>query len=368
MRPGFSTASPFKTRIQLSACPNAAPHQAYPDDVTQPSQTAGTKQTDAFSRGEQPTSHETLRFGTHGESSRRRRANSNAPLETEMATELAVEDTFFMPLAHKKNPFTKKIHAMENDPAFRRELKSYNGKLDDSLEAKFSKFALGTTIGFGAYYLSAVTNSTGLGIMAGAATSPFFDDMNRGLVKRWHQPPKRVKQKTALEDIETETQAGRLVQEVGTEWPRLIEQVDSCHASIAPVMDLCHGKLHFSDPNETAALIGTALISRYPEQQDALKATLPKLKESLFARKFILPALQQTAHSRRGYGACPTEPENAVNGEHPGMQQAVDTMVKLAQQEAELLNRPVNLHHEKHRYRQHLRETLPRLIDYLSEE
>lgn len=295
-----------------------------------------------------------LTFGTGETASSSRSISSKSP-----EPQKPDDAQLFIHLPHRKNPFTQKIHEMEDDPAFRRELKTYNGKLDDSTQAKMSKFFVGSGLGFGAYFLSSVTGSTALGIVMGAASSPFFDDMSRGLVKKWHKPPHRVQQKDLLEALETETQAGRVVQALGTDWPRLVEQSDG--STLGTVMDLGRTRRHFTNPDEIVALIGTALISRYPEQQEALKAALPKLRHSHIARQFILPALQR-ASMPTGYGAC------SVNGEGHGLDMAVQGMVSMVDAERELLGLPLDRELERSKYQAHLQQAIPKLIDYLSEE
>lgn len=264
-------------------------------------------------------------------------------------------EAFFLPLEHTRNPFAEKLSQLETDPELKKQTKRYKKSLDDTLSARVTKSVIGTVMALGAYYISQFTGSPVVGILTGGATSPFLDGLSRSIVSTWQKPPALVDKKQTLEHLSQTIQNGALVQEVGKNLPERANLLSSAWERMPWPL---HGVRSFrSNAEHPVTLICTALISRYPEHQEALKKALPSLRGSYLAKKTLLPALRD-AVPHRNYGSV-------SHSESPAVQQAIQTMLDFNHHERHTLGHQPTLRAEAETYHHHLRQALPKLIEYL---
>lgn len=258
---------------------------------------------------------------------------------------------FFLQPVHNRNPFAQQLDELRKTPDFKKQLKRYQKSLDESLSGRITKSAVGTLVAMGAYYISQYTQSPIAGILAGGAAHPFLDGISRNIVKHWKKPPTIIVRRDSLEALHGH------VQELGTHWPRLTQSQSS--ETTSGIWTLLNWEKQTASPGNPTVLVLVAMISRYKEHQDALKAALPKIRDSALAQKELLPTLRQIMN-RDNYGSITSFEDNPI------IQKALIEMHTLSEQERATSGE----HHklaaaERAQYITHLKRSIPKLIDYL---
>lgn len=286
-------------------------------------------------------------------------ASSSAALLEEAREMRQNLDAFFLKTEFKENPFADALDKLEHSRAFRRQSNDYERSLVHSTPAKITVSLMGTMMAMGAYYVSRLTNSPVMGILAGGITSPLLDTLPRKAMKRWFPPSPLIQREKDLQQLDDEIQKGRLVSELGEVWPRLSFKRPRSLWHPAS-FDWHPGSFasRYPKPEEPVLLMLMALISRYPAQQDALKAALPNMKGKALTRQKILPVLRAIEQPAKLYGSVHREP-NAL------MLKAVDGMLAYVDKERQLLDSSPDRGEERQKYIAHLQKVLPQLIDYL---
>jgi len=272
-----------------------------------------------------------------------------------------LEDFFLRPM-FKENPFAEHLDRLEREWAFRKASRKYEYALEHSFPARVAVSCMGTAMGLGAYYISLLTNPV-MGILAGGFTSPLLDTIPKKAMRMWYPPFSILQREKALRDMDDEIEHGRLATELGEVWPRL--SFDKPGHPVKRLLRLASGNwrrddfaARFSTPEEPAVLIASALISRYPAQQEALKTALPRIRGKYATQRYILPVLRKMAEPAPGYRTFRREPS-------PLLCRVADTMLRYVDGERAQLDASINRDAEWQKYVNHLQKVLPDLIQYL---
>lgn len=286
------------------------------------------------------------------------KSRTNELEEVETPSGESIEESFFLRPLYERNPFAEKADELENNPLFRRQAKAYENRLEHSAGAKITKITVNSTLGYALLQLINVTHSPVLGIVAGCTTGLYTEPVSRGIVKLWEKPPELVSQKEALDQLDREIRTGKLVQTIGKDWPQLGQQKEG--EPFQTVTDFLSRKRPSASMDEPATLLGTALISRYPEHQDALKAALPEIRGKYQTRSKILPALER-AITTSEYQSC-----QAITG--PALEKGIQDMLQYGELERQYLETPFRRTEENRRYEAHLLRKLPDIVEYLEQD
>lgn len=179
------------------------------------------------------------------------------------------------------------------------------------------------------------------------AATPFLSEIHEKIMKRWKRPPALVERKQKLEQLGDEIKRTSGLTAIQ-------QQCDQGEKRFLPGI-----RFHSPSSQKTAVWIGSALISRYREPQEKLKALLPKLRGKEQTRKTIIPALRQLfLEANEQTGLLGQDPLDAM----------IEPMMTCLTQERTLLQKKVDPTEERLRYKAHLEKAIPQLIDYLSGE
>jgi hypothetical protein len=278
--------------------------------------------------------------------------------ETETPLGESIEESFFLRPHYERNPFAEKADELENNPLFRRQARAYENRLEHSAGAKITKIAVNSTLGYSLLQLINVTHSPVLGIVAGCTTGLYTEPVSRGIVKLWEKPPELVSQKEALDQLDREIRTGKLVKTIGKDWPQLGQHKEG--EPFQTVANFFSRKSQSGSMDEPATLLGTALISRYPEHQDALKSALPEIRGKYQTRSKILPALER-AITTSEYQSCQATPG-------PALEKGIQNMLQYGELERQYLDTPFRRNEENRRYEAHLLKKLPDIVEYLEQD
>ena len=269
---------------------------------------------------------------------------------------------FFLPPMFKENPFAERLDHLERDWHFRKASRKYEYALEHSFPARMAVSCMGTLMGLGAYCVSLLTNPV-VAILAGGFTSPLLDTVPKKAMRMWYPPFSILQREKALRDMDNEIEHGRLATELGDVWPRL--SLDKPGHPAKRLLRLARGNwrmgnfaARFSTPEEPAVLICSALISRYPAQQEALKKALPRIRGKYATQRYILPVLRKMTEPAAGYRTFHREPS-------PLLCRVADSMLRYVDGERAQLDAPINRDAEWQKYVSHLQKVLPDLIEYL---
>lgn len=283
---------------------------------------------------------------------------ANEPEEAETPSGESLEESFFLRPLYERNPFAEKADELESSPLFRRQSKAYENRLEHSTGAKITKITVNSTLGYALLQLINTTHSPVLGIVAGCTTGLYTEPVSRGIVKLWEKPPELVTQKEALDQLDQEIRTGKLVQTIGKDWPQLGQQKEG--EPFQTVTSFLSRKCQSGSIDEPATLLGTALISRYPEHQEALKAALPEIRGKYQTRSKILPALER-AITTSEYQSCQATPSLAL-------EKGIQDMLQYGELERQYLETPFRRTEENKRYEVHLLRKLPDIVEYLEQD
>lgn len=283
---------------------------------------------------------------------------ANEPEETETPSGESIEESFFLRPLYERNPFADKADELENNPLFRRQAKAYENRLEHSAGAKITKITVNSTLGYALFQLINITHSPVLGIVAGCTTGLYTEPVSRGIVKLWEKPPELVSQKETLDQLDQEIRTGKLVKTIGKDWPQLGQQKEG--EPFQTVTSFFSRKRQSGFMDEPATLLGMALISRYPEHQDALKVALPEIRGKYQTRSKILPALER-AITTSEYQSCQATPS-------PALEKGIQDMLQYGELERQYLDTPFRRTEESRRYEAHLLRKLPDIVEYLEQD
>lgn len=293
-----------------------------------------------------------LRFGSH---------SSRGQEQEWLQSDRAVRRDFFLPSEYNRNPFRVASQRLERKRTYQQQRAEYDKLVTQSRTARF----VGATINWSPWVVflsgsklierfvgSLPPNATLPGLIAfSIATTPFLAEIQEKVMKFWKSPPELLKKKQELDTLSQATAPSQPVQDAARQAERS-PTGSSWHRGWLPGQT--------TDYDALASGICIGLISRYQDQQDAVKKALPQLRGAYETRKYLLPALERLQAAANEQTAL-----LAHRSATPTIDAIAETMVDYSIQERNLLHKTVDLASERQRYSAHLRRMIPELIRYL---
>ena len=270
--------------------------------------------------------------------------------------------SLFLPPAYSQNPFLTAGNRLEKKKAYQAQRAQYEKLLTKSRSAQFLSASINWSPWmiylFGSKlverWICPIPPSATLpGLVAfSIATTPFLSEIHEKIMKWWKRPPELVQFKEKLDDVSGDIQQ------------RTLDEPAFQKKSNTMLRFLPKRWRRSGDEEQTAIQLGTALISRYPEQQSALKALLPKLRDDKeFTHKHLIPALNRLCAE-----ADEATPLLSTSTKPSSLDSVINPMLNYMTQEHTLLNKHPDINQERQNYQTHLKRALPELIQYLKQD